>query len=118
MTDPQFPRIRTSVLSSQAIGDAEKVCQSKDCRHLRAGIKQDTNLDQPADCGDVVFAPHFVIFAHLHVAGLGVQMSEIGIVTKTSRVDETAYDSGGIRRALNNGDAWIEITHGLNPQGT
>ena len=76
MTDPQLPRIRASVLSTQPIGDSEKVCQSKDCRHLRAGIKQDTNLNQSAGCGDVAFAPHFVVFAHLHAVSLGFQMQK------------------------------------------
>jgi hypothetical protein len=55
------------MLSTQPIGDAEKVRQSKDGRHLRAGIKQDTNLNQSADCGDVVFCPEPLSFLPIYM---------------------------------------------------
>ena len=73
MTDSQLPAGRGMMLDAQTIGDAEKVGQSQDGRHQRAGIEQNSDLDGLTISDGDSFGPHFVISAHLRLAAFWFQ---------------------------------------------
>jgi len=58
----------------------------------------------PVSKGDVVFAPHFVVFAHLHAASLGFKCRNPNC-SYNPRIDETIWDSNAFYRGLDNADA-------------
>jgi hypothetical protein len=73
VTDSQLPGGGAMMLGAQPVGDAEKIGQSQDGRHQRAGIKQNSDLDRFTIPGGGSFGPHFVNSAHLRVAAFWFQ---------------------------------------------